>query len=226
MADQRLRLAERGEDRARAMHERLRVGQITQERIALAAYLGDEAARRVMPYRDAGGVPGSWLCVNNRVLSDWTRGLAQWGQAICVRAVVAAALVALPYISRSDYAGGCPCTFLGCRRCYARRAILAAAENWLACPCEEHREACDSLGPLSDPFQAMISCIVLWGKPGTHSAGNGIAAATVALESFAILLTPGDPDIWDDPCTDTRGRDRVRQAVRDALVPWALGEGE
>ncbi len=220
MADERLRIAERAGDSGRHIAERIRAGTLTRKRLELVAYCGDEVARRVLGRPWKRGLPKSvagidhgsysagklgtgsehipWNLVEEQV-QRWARGLARWGQATCVRAVAAAARVALAALRRQPFA-----RYFGETTC-AKRAVKAT-EAWLACPCEEHRSACNQLGPLSDGFQAMASCVVLWGEPG-RSEGNGRAALVIAIGDFIRVAGDGLA---------------IRSAISAALVPWAL----
>lgn len=76
--------------RARWLAEQVRRGVLAPERVALAAYLGDPAARSLgsPPRRPPGG------------LAAWGAGLTRWGPEWVVRAVVAAARHALPDLLR------------------------------------------------------------------------------------------------------------------------------
>lgn len=117
MSDTTLRLLERAarvdpsacDARARHMAARLRAGEVDPDRVRLAAYFGDTAARTVLG------------CDPPPVhLETWALGLAAWGQEPCVRVAVAAARVALPAYER---------TFVLSTLC---RDLLRVADEWLA----------------------------------------------------------------------------------------------
>lgn len=86
MSDERVRelerRAEQGEPGARAalVAERMRIGEISRERVQLAAYVDDPDAREVAPPRF--GPPSD--------LDVWARGFARWGREAVLRAGVAA----------------------------------------------------------------------------------------------------------------------------------------
>lgn len=91
MSDERLREAERKwkesgsvADEARYLLERVRVGDLTRERLELAAYCGHEGAAVA-----TGAPPPPSAC------STWANGLAAFGRAVLVRAAAEAAAHAL-----------------------------------------------------------------------------------------------------------------------------------
>jgi hypothetical protein len=92
VADERLRTVERealsGDPaaRARLLRERVRVGALTRERLALAASLGDEVARLAAP--DEPLLPGG--------VASLLDALERWGREPLGRAALSAARAALP----------------------------------------------------------------------------------------------------------------------------------
>lgn len=86
MTDQRLRDLERDaahgdlQARARLLLERVRVGELTEDKLRLAAHLGDEAACAAL------GTGGQRLVMN----ADWFRGLTPWSPALAVWALAEA----------------------------------------------------------------------------------------------------------------------------------------
>lgn len=129
MADSRLRQLQRDaasggdlEAEARFLLERVRVGKLPAERLELAAYLGDPAARLAV------SVPGPdptapWT---RDELAGWVVGLRRWGKVSCVRAAVAAARLALPVWERQFPQDDRP------------HRVLGVAEDWIRCPCAYH----------------------------------------------------------------------------------------
>lgn len=123
MSDERLRELERRwketdsvEDEAAYLLERVRIGELTQERLELAAYCGQEASRLALGPKEH-DLPGD--------LEEWVLGLARWGCTACgIAALGVAELVrerwAWPWDERLDVA-------------------LQAAADWVTCPCERHR---------------------------------------------------------------------------------------
>jgi len=156
MTDHRLRTLERryqaGEipqDDPAWLRERLRSGELDRERVELAAYCGSEGALglwrswdRSMPNHDTGKIANALYRVRKYGVSgcglpQWLQGLARWGNHVMARAALAAgrvALLKLPWLDSRPGADG------GSRYLSVLRA-LEAAEAWLECPCEEHREA-------------------------------------------------------------------------------------
>jgi hypothetical protein len=135
-------------------------------------------------------------------LRPWGDGLARWGKEVCVRAALAAAL-----------------------RVGARDGSIAVAEAWLTCPCEAHATAARAWvqqqwagwtpamveqGRRSCLTRAATGCADAAGRATAEQAadvtGHALFDAAHALEAGASLAAQ-------------RG---VRDAVRDALVPWLL----
>lgn len=90
VTDQRLRDLERDagkgdlEARARLLQERVRVGDLTEERLRLAAYLGDEVACLAL---------GHALRLLVAMDAEWFRGLIPWSPALAVWALAEACSV-------------------------------------------------------------------------------------------------------------------------------------
>ncbi|MGE0706816.1 MAG: hypothetical protein AB7N76_06385 [Planctomycetota bacterium] len=103
MSDERLRDLERAsaggdlEARVALLQERLRRGLLDAERLALAAYAGDEAALRLSPLRIP-AEPQAWL-----------EGLARWDRAVTVRAVLTLALRADPWLAATGDTASARC---------------------------------------------------------------------------------------------------------------------
>jgi hypothetical protein len=118
VTDQRLRDLERDaahgdlQARARLLLERVRVGDLTEERLRLAAYLGDEAARIAI------GGAGSDVPDN---LLDWLAGLRRWGRRPMAYAAFELLRAVLPILEAES----------GSRQF---RPIVEAAEAWTRSP--------------------------------------------------------------------------------------------
>jgi hypothetical protein len=132
MGDDRLRDLERRAKqlqpgaRAALLTERLRTGELTRERLELAAYAGDADARAIGFGPSAAAAP-----------ADWFRGFYRWGKATRVRAGLAACASIDVEPRLADLGNG--------RRMGApntARASLAAVQAWLECPCDRHETAC------------------------------------------------------------------------------------
>lgn len=118
--DDRLRSLERAAERggpaagAALLSARLRAGLVSEERLRLAAYLGDAGAALLVGPPPPPGIFG---------LGSRVRGLAPWGRPVWVRAGLALARCALEGTRAEE-----------------PRVVRLTAE-WSACPCEAHREA-------------------------------------------------------------------------------------
>ena len=187
MPDLRLRELERqaagGDERARArlLVERVRSGTLKAEHLRLAAHLGDEAAGRAQG-RETPAVFGD--------LEALLRGLSLFYEPPWVRAAVAASREVLAVWEAEHPA----------ERAVARR-LLAAAETWLACPCEEHRGRLARIpSPARTPFLRDLARSI------SRERSQRARWSRRAIRDAARLL----------------GEARVRQVVTAALVEWAL----
>jgi hypothetical protein len=126
MSDERLRELERRwketgsvEDEAKYLAERVRVGDLTNERLELAAYCGHQAAQRVAGSVHEDGNPTDVM--------EWTDGLRRWGIEPYARAAVAKdrCYESLRPLNVSD----------------ATRSVVDAFEDWILCPCGAHIES-------------------------------------------------------------------------------------
>lgn len=213
MSDERRRRAERDaagdggdEAAARDLIERLRSGELTRERVALAAYLGDRASCLAL---DAGPraevvTPGAWA-----------RGLAAFGREAEVRAAIAVAWVVLP-----EWEGDEVSEWVAGRRALVRAAI-EAAEAWVLEPTPEaeHRaeQASSSarLACMFEPHSERAKTAGLIGAMAAHATSSVVVehdAATTHYASACVDLTAG-----------LVGRRHAEAAVAREVVPWALG---
>lgn len=220
MSDARLRNATRApvgvEAKTRALHERMRAGVITRERVELAAYCGSEAARPVVgdgPHEWAVASSGySWFlsAIDCAPLAILLRGLERWGHLVMVRAAREAAKVALEAHCKRHCGAQAPPRVAGNgghrADCVEVARAIEAVGAWLDCPCEEHRDACAAprsyLTP--SPFWHLVYLVTEW-QDGASRAAK--ASGVCAVEGFASIA--GEPT--------------VRQAICTALVAWALG---
>ena len=155
MSDERLRLLEvaatTGDPgaRLRLLAERARMGQVDLDALRLAAYCGDLDARTVLgPATPA---------VPNRSKA-WFLGLAAFGKPVSVRAALALGRLVLPTWNQ-----------LGLR---VAVAAVGSADEWLRCPCENHRRRAAGFADL-----AAVS------MPTTARAGVNIARAASRRDS-------------------------------------------
>jgi hypothetical protein len=213
VADERLRALERAaqDDPSRSAEllvARMRRGDLTRERVELAAYCGHEAARLVVdPDHRVGtyfhlpptadrphGIHGDGV-----PLRDTVSDLARWGASVLVRASVAAA--------RAAYARWA----LGAHAYRAFHAIRAA-EEWLACPCDGHRSLCDGEnngGVAADaPWAgAMLMAVLVAAMPPTGDHVGHVRSYVLDTVDSAAAIA---------------GEAAVRDAIRSSLASWAL----
>ena len=118
MSDGRLRELERAwrtsgarEDEVRWIEACVRAGELPPERVALAAYVGHEAAGQALgPDAPSGDAED---------LRSWVLGLMPWGKAACLRVALAAARCVLPVYARQHPTDDRP------------RLMIEAVEDWL-----------------------------------------------------------------------------------------------
>jgi hypothetical protein len=113
--------------RPQLLAARVRAGELTRDRLELAAYAGDPAARLVVGVgvvpvpigpHDVSGVAGDWPSVDSAPIDHWVRGLRnRWEPELVVRAAFAAALAAN----------------------HGPSNLLRRIRSWLRCPCSRHR---------------------------------------------------------------------------------------
>lgn len=210
-----------GEARTRWLAERVRAGDLPRQRLTLAAFLGDEAARDALD----GLVPAGAGPVAAIV-----QALAPWGQPVLVRAALAALVATRPVAPPWADASGATRT---------PRQAEAALVAWLRCPCSDHQAAVERVegrpvaatprGRWVDAAAADALRSVATGRVGgevpddvvTRAAHAAREAARAAVRALSDDAPGGEgPPSWP-------GAERVvRDAVRAALIPWALGEGD
>lgn len=183
MSDQKLRELERRwketgspEDEATWLLERVRVGDLTRERLELAAYCGHEGAKRLVQSPD---VPAD--------LWDWAKGLGRWEKRT-VAFVAAEAAESVLYLWTS--AGGTPEP----ERC------LTVTKAWLDCPCEAHREAASRIYEETDPRirhrrgmtkqagSAAFASVRAAGAAGARELDNAAALCASAVQGSANAM--------------------------------------
>ncbi|MCO5170393.1 MAG: hypothetical protein M9894_28995 [Planctomycetes bacterium] len=210
MTDERLRHLRRAaaDDpaaRAALLCARLRAGDLPEDRLRLAAHLGDPAALEVL-----GAAPPT------PSLGRWVHGLAPWSQedgwpawaaeAYARAAAAAAAAVVTPCLARDP------------DQAQAAARALAAMDAWLACPCDAHARAVVAAGAPFQPARA---------GPAALFAGRVRRLAEGALARMCgVPLVEGPARATATEVATTAARatsaDAVRERVREALVPWAL----
>jgi hypothetical protein len=206
VADDRLRrlqrrFAEAGEldDEVAFLREQVRAGALANDRLELAAYLGHEAATRAW-----GGDPGRPEADDQRPLervTRWVEGLKRWGEEALWRAG-AAVVRAIPiYADRFD---GPDDRLL---------EVMDRVEDWILAPDEARRAAVDG-GP------ALLAAAVeqAWGAAAcantTHWLCRSVSEEGFAADHTRALVAEAGHELR--PL-------QIERAVRDELVPWALG---
>lgn len=242
MADERVlrleRLAAAGDVEARAqlLLERRRRGDLEDERLQLAAHLGDPAARLAVGERLATRLAERRARVAAEAKADrlgffdWlTLGLAfgfgsdpHWVKQLdrktrAARNELAEWVEALELFDKQ----ACVRVAVAAARSVvphaededAARAAIAHAEEWLACPCADHATGNwdlvlwdDDVGAPSE--WASRSAYAAWATRAAESPANAAGLALYAVEA-AFYLEPG-----------------VRHAIRDGVVPWALSPSD
>lgn len=203
MTDARLRSlardAAQGDPHAhtRLLLERVRVGDLSEERLRLAAYLGDEAASAVV----GPDVPSfGGLDAANAVL-----GLKSYGPAVFVRAAIAAASLLEPIPTE----------------------VVDSLQAWLACPCDDHGRGVRGSArraELGEWDPRHIGAVVLVTRLASAPATRGGGCKVVVNDSGRAVgwLCRGRPR-RGRYVTTARDEEEVRAAVVAALLPWALG---
>lgn len=182
---------------ARLLVERVRRGRLELDRLRLAAWLGDPVARLALgEERDDGG--------RRRGKSrrdGWTRALAAWGQEAVVRAAYVVAAESMRHWRRHY------------RDDRVLPGVLGAVAAWIQCPCDRCAAAIDH---------------AIRGEPLPEGKDNRSGRAKWHVVNVAEAARATADDAWTDHALAVIGESpatQVREAIRGALVPWALGHG-
>ena len=233
MSDSKLRELERRwretgsvDDEAAYLRERVRVGDLTQERLELAAYCGHEGARRAAPAfvtfeADRGALAAS----------------LRWGKDAAIKLAVTAVQVALEHYGRRQLEPNPARDYLAARRAElgyppvqriadsGPPTLLAAVLSYLECPCERCAQACGT------PFRECTLSATGVAPPGeTYFSGPSAVLALCQAVVPGINLRPDSPFAQADPLASAfreaaRGpgvAEVVRRLAMD-VAPWALG---
>lgn len=210
MSDEHLRELERRwketgsvEDEDAYLRERVRIGDLTQDKLELAAYLGHQAARRYL---------GEQAPQAPEKLENFVGHLKSWGKETLVRSIVAAALTCLHLWEKQLPEDHRP------------QLAINAAIAWILCPCENHEkaartaaEAAKAAAEASGLPNDMGDGKAAWtGARGAAWAAEAVDG-TVANAAWAAARGAVWIDNWTPPAC------QVKQAITDALTPWALG---
>jgi hypothetical protein len=241
VSDERLRVLERRwketgsvEDEAAWLRERVRVGDLSENRLEVAAYLGHLAAleARCMSSpdidfrKDEEDEEG-----NRKLLLPWATGLLRLSLEAARRAVFAGCSHALRFYE-AEFDTILP------------RTALAAAESLLVSgeePTQEHSElvtatfnACPDTGYGAPPEH--IGRAACAAAAAAHALRLCVSSTTPELDVFEALASADQAIAWSrfdysrsQPCDWSPGRASpvssaaVVELIREELVPWALG---
>lgn len=213
--------------RARLVLARARHGELPEERLRLAAHLGDPGA--VIAARDLLGVVpreqglGTWIrAVGRPRLEDWPRELP-WTplvQPVCVRAAVVAVELALPVWSSVAWNEGPPDE----EDLRLLRSVLGDAQAWVAAPSAalERRAAGRCMGRslsglAGDVALELASVVCRPVRPGATSPTSQqrevSSSAAHVVEAAAKALA------WQG---GKQAEAQLRAAITARTVPWLL----
>lgn len=188
---------------ARLLVERVRAGELPQRRLQLAALLGDAVARRAVGQEAAAPV---------QALDAWLHDLAEWGHEAVARAAIAAARVAIAGLGPVDG-----------ELDERARTALEQADAWLAGGCQNTPPP-GSEGPARSGSPAGVSLLgvltsldeALWPSTAQRRARSRARPLRVNLAKAAAVRVVA-------AAMEATSEERVREAIRAELVPWALG---
>lgn len=257
MSDSRLRdLQRRSLDdpsaRVALLTERVRTGDLTLERLELAAYVGDVSARTLVPCgplllsiwpeghpqrAEADEWAGALYVqiaadpLARMPLSLWVQGISRWGPETLVRAAVAAAGAAREAGAARDLTCCCGSS-IGAHGWGDGHAFTHACDyhHLPDCECPEHPEPVRAI----EAANAWLAC-----PCNEHQSAAQDAASTGELRippesawwrQFSNLMLLGQC-LQADQCiaalaasaSRLAGESLVRSAIQESLVAWALG---
>ena len=204
MSDETLRRLERRwretgavEDEAALLAALLRAGELSRSALEVAVHLGHEAATSVV---GLGVSPASELA-DPQLRAE---GLLRWGQAVCVRFCIACAERALS--ERRALGQELP-----------SEALLAVrvANDWLACPCEEHALIAGTLAHV-DQYNGEYVALrnYFWAREAPIAA----AKMSIAHRAARLALTLSADEIGIAPSG-------LFARVAPEVARWALDRG-
>lgn len=176
MSDEALRTLERRwresgaiEDEAALLLERARRGDLTPERLELAAYCHHPAA----VFARGGASPSE-----GEELESWLRGLTERGRPAFRLAAVLVARAVLKNARASSSSGELPAD------------VGAAAREWVHCPCQEHLELALEAGSIAvrgTPLEEMGWCAAAAAAP--------LESGPMLLARVIHRVEAGTPDL-------------------------------
>jgi len=217
-------------ERAAWLRKRIKVGELTRDRVELAAFLGDEAARASLPCRSA----GSWQIADRYSMNRWLLRLSYWGLEAMVRAALSAGLFALPLWEREEgWEWGEGDQFHRLRPdevdyyqalslVVRPRRALTSVGMWLLCPCDEHQQHMWTMETEASPygiggrwpFWMAPSAITRERRPDVILF-DGIESAA----GFACDCNDSSPHSRGG--ASCSGSARIQAAIRKDLLLWA-----
>lgn len=211
------RAAALGDPDARAQYlcERRRTGKLTTDRLRLAAYAGDPAARAALgPHAPREALD----------LGTWGQGIAACGREAAVRALLALADLASLELERTPSSTSPWESLRGIAE--EGRAALA---RWVREPHDGTRRVVIRLGEdLADARQGLQAPhlprerLVAAARAAVHYAGHVVGSN--AIEQLVDIAANGMTAAGRSLIEADVPEARVRETVRDAITPWALGE--
>jgi hypothetical protein len=205
-------------------------GSPLRARVELAAYCGDEAARAALGgwpcchFHSRQGMHEKFPCVDKPpTLPSLVGGLSRWADVghapgwVLVRAAAAAARVAVEasWAGGADFRRRARAAGVDLRERYAEKDLamdaLAAGEAWVACPCREHEIP---VMDVAGDGRREIHYSSAWWAWAVCRAIVCVPHERERLCREAIAEAARDPHVGEAP---------VRDAIRSALVAWALG---
>ncbi|MBO0794492.1 MAG: hypothetical protein J2P36_26560, partial [Ktedonobacteraceae bacterium] len=193
---------------------RVALGDLPDERLELAAYLGYQPAMRALHQK----LPRQQDIFSTQAFSTWADGLAKYGVEVCARIGHALVRSVLPFWD-GEYWDDLP----------PRHAVIAL-EDWVYAPERVPREYVESKGAFS-PNQ--------WCSPSSFAAAQAIKYATRLVRSpdgigdvlfsavRAWMSVGGVIPIFgsirpDVPMHRKRAIAHLRETIREMLIPWVL----
>jgi hypothetical protein len=198
--------------RSDLLRRKLRSGQITRDRLELAAYCGDDAAAAVVESS------GEFDSLGNE---EWVDGLRKWGGTVVVRAIVALARRFQcdwkPGVGAGDLDSG-----------------LCAVERWIMCPCAAHgREAIENRITAGGWGWINRYAETIPRRANMKARRAGLAGEMAAL-AIKELDQPGThvnfwPQLWKltVPMPWNKADESpafLRLVICTELISWAIGE--
>lgn len=222
MSDERLRELERrwketgsAQDEAAYLLERVRMGDLAQKGLELAAYLGHPAAK--LSARDSFKLPDAKTGIYGYAVEGWCSRLRAWDKPVFVCLAVACAEVQ----PRSDLT--------------RVEDALSKAKAWLGCPCERHRSEaanCETVGlfHVADMAPKEVRERALAASYAALSAGaTTVFPPDAAFEAPEEWMNSGAFSAFDGAMCALVGEGAdpslgaLPEAVLGLLVDWALG---